>query len=586
MKWGMEAPIPPNSVAALLDQPGDTLRILVVEDEAFNRMAIKAMLEASGHRVIEAANGREAVEHFRQEPVDLVLMDIYMPEMDGYEATRQIKTLSHSRFVPIIFLTASSEEDILSRCIESGGDDFLTKPVTLTILNAKIKAQARIQKLHHTVIHQNEELNRHRLDEARDQEIAGRIFNRIVHLGCLDESNIPYLTSPVALFNGDILLAARTPNNTLRVMLGDFTGHGLPAAVGAIPTAEIFYKMTNQGHHLSEVIARINDRLHEVLLTGYFCAASFVEIDFHEGLLMTWTGGLPDILLYGDEPRRIKQHIKSDHVPLGILPTESINTNIIVSKIDPQDQLLLYTDGITDAANDQGELFGEARIETCITQSPSDSWAMPRLLKTLKQFQTDSQQQDDITLVELPLTLNMASSQAKSAPKADHKPSSHWLTRIRFDGIALQNTSALPLLMRNIQELQNLDEHRSSLYTILSELFNNSLEHGLLELDSALKKSAEGFLTYYEQREQRLAALSTTDFIDVEFEHEPLTDGGRLHIRISDSSRGFDASQLPDMKLEDITGHCGRGLPLVRSLCESLKFADNGRVVEASFRWH
>jgi len=114
------------------------MKILIVDDDATNRMVLGAYLKNDGFQIVSANDGKTAVDLFQSESPDLILMDIMMPVMDGYESTIQIKSLSGDRFIPIIFLTAMTDEKALTRCVEVGGDDFLTKPYNRTILKSKI----------------------------------------------------------------------------------------------------------------------------------------------------------------------------------------------------------------------------------------------------------------------------------------------------------------------------------------------------------------------------------------------------------------------------------------------------------------
>jgi len=121
--------------------------ILIVDDEPTNCLLLETILLEEGHSVSCAENGREAVKLFEQQRPDLILMDIMMPEMDGYEATRLIKALAGEQFVPVIFLTGITDEYQLARCVECGGDDFLTKPYSKVTLNAKIESLSRQQAM-------------------------------------------------------------------------------------------------------------------------------------------------------------------------------------------------------------------------------------------------------------------------------------------------------------------------------------------------------------------------------------------------------------------------------------------------------
>ena len=111
--------------------------ILLAEDHLDSREAMRALLEAHGYRVVEAANGREAVERALEERPDLVLMDIMMPEMDGFEATRVLRSQEGTSLVPIIAVTAMDGAQRLS--VQAGANDFIAKPIDTRGLMTKIR---------------------------------------------------------------------------------------------------------------------------------------------------------------------------------------------------------------------------------------------------------------------------------------------------------------------------------------------------------------------------------------------------------------------------------------------------------------
>lgn len=125
--------------------------VLIVDDRQTNREILKEMLLQSGFKVLLAADGAEAVEVFAEHLPGTVLMDIVMPRMDGIEATRQIKALMGSTFVPVIMISGLEDEETIRRSIDAGGDDFIRRPFSLEVLRAKVRAFQRISTLYSEV---------------------------------------------------------------------------------------------------------------------------------------------------------------------------------------------------------------------------------------------------------------------------------------------------------------------------------------------------------------------------------------------------------------------------------------------------
>lgn len=123
------------------------MKILVVDDQSANRAILQFLLEDEGHEVIEAKDGQEALDLYQEYDIDLVLMDVMMPVMDGLEATQKIKAIqTDGNHVPVIFLTAQDDDKVLTKCLQSGGDDFLAKPYNEVVLKAKITVHGRIRE--------------------------------------------------------------------------------------------------------------------------------------------------------------------------------------------------------------------------------------------------------------------------------------------------------------------------------------------------------------------------------------------------------------------------------------------------------
>jgi diguanylate cyclase (GGDEF)-like protein len=156
------------------------MKVLIVDDSPTIRTALRGLVERMGHSVIEVEDGREALQIYRQDRPDLVLIDVMMPVMDGYEAARQMRGIRPDEWVPIIFLSSKEADQDLDRAIEAGGDDYLVKPVSFVVLNAKIRALQRIESTRVKLLETSRELaaaNRELENLSRQDSLTG-IANR------------------------------------------------------------------------------------------------------------------------------------------------------------------------------------------------------------------------------------------------------------------------------------------------------------------------------------------------------------------------------------------------------------------------
>lgn len=136
----------------------DPARILVVDDVPDNLDILQMRLESQGYEVVTAGDGAEALEKIRELLPDLVLLDIMMPKMDGIETVKRLKADATLPFIPVILVTAKSDSKDVIAGLESGGDDYLTKPVDHAALSARVRAMLRIKALHDTVQNQAKRL--------------------------------------------------------------------------------------------------------------------------------------------------------------------------------------------------------------------------------------------------------------------------------------------------------------------------------------------------------------------------------------------------------------------------------------------
>ncbi|WP_330209729.1 ATP-binding SpoIIE family protein phosphatase [Pseudomonas sp. AM4(2022)] len=560
----------------------EALTILIAEDSAADSLLLASIIRRQGHQVLTVSNGAEAIEVFARERPQLVLMDALMPVMDGFEAARQIKQLAGEALVPIIFLTSLRESEALAQCLDAGGDDFLPKPYNPLILAAKINAMDRLRRLQATVMQQRDLIARHHEHLMHEQRAAKAVFDKVAHSGCINAApNIRYLQSPYALFNGDLLLAAYTPSGDMHVLLGDFTGHGLPAAIGAMPLAEVFYGMTAKGYGLTQTLREMNAKLKRILPVDMFCCATLLCLSAQRRAVEVWNGGMPEGYVHEVATGR-RTPLMSRHLPLGVLAAEAFDDSTEVWPMALGDRVFLLSDGVLDTADANDQLFGAERLQQVFAANREPDRLFADIEQALAAFR--GQARDDVSMVEITLQAGqpLRAAEPMYADSGQSCPLD-WSVSFEFRAQTLRTYNPLPYLLQLLLEIHGLREQSGALYSVMAELYSNALEHGVLGLDSRLKRDAQGFAQYYRQRHERLAQLDS-GYVRVHVQVVPTDKGGKLSLRLEDSGQGFDVEQELARPV-DIDRLSGRGLSLVRQLSNAVRWSDGGRSVCVEFCW-
>lgn len=567
---------------------GGPLNILIAEDIDSDRLILNTLLTRLGHNVLDAANGEEAVALFRSESPDIVLLDALMPGMDGMEAARQIKELAGERVVPLIFITSLTEVEDLAQCLEAGGDGFLSKPYNRVMIKAKINAFNRMRLMHQALSDQRDLMHARNRQLLEEQQVARRVFDNVAHTGCLNAANIRYHASPLSVFSGDVLFASPRPAGGMLVFAGDFTGHGLPAAIGAMPIAETFYGMVSKGFDGPDILREINQKLVRILPKDMFCCAVMVEADFGLNQLNVWNGGLPDMWLVRSSAERF--NLPSLHLPLGILSAEQFSAEMEIVSSLPGDRLLLMTDGVLECANSEGKLFGEQGVRLAVESAGVAGHPFDALMAGIQRFTGRQKFGDDLTLfcLEMVDEAGLTVLPDNTVPSTLAGPA-QWKCVYEVQGRTLEEFNPLPLLLHICMEVPGLRRKSGEIYTLLSELYNNALEHGVLELPSEWKYTPEGFNRYYSERTSRLSMVNN-HYVRFNFHHELTHWGGRLSVVCEDSGRGFDFHSHPVLQATELTQsgprYGGRGLALLKRLTESIRFHEHGNRVEIVYDWY
>ncbi len=559
---------------------------LVVDDSGVQCEILSTFLASERYEVIIASNGALGVEMSSEYKPDLILMNINMPVMNGFDACKKIKTIQSDKVSPIIFITADNSDQAFIDSVEAGGDGILVWPFSYGVFKAKVKATQRTSDLYHKIKLLQEE-------QQKDAEIAENLMSGVIESKNFGTDKIWMVKQAADVFSGDIQLTAQAPNGDINILLGDFTGHGLRSTIGAVPLSETFRVMTSKGFSLFEIISQVNRQLHSLLPRDLFLAATLLTISNHEKTAYIFNAGLPNTYIF-DENAQIKQKVASCHPPLGILPELLPNSKLTITTIDKADRIVLISDGIIEAKNSASEEFGYFRFESAAAAGIKNGDVAKTVMKEIKLFCESAPQSDDISLIDIPcggwdeanITHNNINNSVFTAGEeclSEQNPSWEW--QLRLSAERLRHVNPIPIIMNQVNGIEGAAQQWQSLHVILTELFVNALDHGVLGLSSKLKSAEEGFVLYFNEREKRLRNVKT-GFVDISLQYFTSTVGGKMVISVKDSGEGFDVLAVTEsLSISDDSkrAYTGRGLKLVTQLCDAVEFDEQGSRVKAVY---
>ena len=575
----------------------ETLTIVVAEDDLLTRELLHSYLERRGHAVILAENGQEAVDAFDTHSPDLAILDVKMPVMDGMAACRSIKARMAKLWVPVLLISSNTEEQDQVSGLGVGADYYLTKPISFPILEATVQSSQRIAALQRQIEASNEELTAYYRRSQIENELAQQMIERIVANAGSDDSRIHQSVRSVEDFSGDVVSTVTLESGQTYAMLADATGHGLPAAITLLPAMEIFYQMSQRGYTVASIVRQINRRMRERLPPNHFLAANVILVNPQQRALYIWNGGCPCAYVLSRN-EGISQRIHSAHPPLGILDDADFDDRVQQCHVELTDHVFACSDGLTETRNESGEMFGTHRLEELLQacanaeEHETSNAAISDLINCaaygLRQFRGRALPGDDQSMVALSVEPppvfdkpQRAHNTWPSRPNGGKAAPSGWEFELELRGTDLRHTEIVPTVNQVLEHLMLDRDTRQRAFVVLTELLNNALDHGVLELSSAHKENEGGFERYFEQRRDRLEKLDQ-GFIKISVSRSALLEYGLLRLMVSDSGSGFDAPIESDAG--SANRFYGRGLQLVNNLTDGLRFLDKGASVEAEFR--
>lgn len=381
--------------------------LLIVDDNEDNRYTLLQRLKRQGYtNLTTAANGREALELLHARPFDLVLLDVTMPEMNGYEVLENLKADTRLRHVPVVMISALDQVESVVRCIELGAEDYLPKPFNPILLKARVGASLEKKRL-------RDELEAHVARIEADLEAARRIQLSMVP----SEFPAPTQDEPVGIFaslyparqvGGDLYDFFHIGPRTLCVVVADVSDKGAAAALFMARTKTLIRALASllrgagggipQPH---EVIARMNEELCQDNPHCMFATIFLGTVDLGTRMLSFCNAGHPLPFVVGASGVGALEAPRGK--PLGIRPTFPYETS--AHQLELGDCLFLFTDGVTEALDENGELFSEARLEAVLRSVAEGSTqsVVTAVVDAVRGFAGDAPQSDDIAALAVRL---------------------------------------------------------------------------------------------------------------------------------------------------------------------------------------
>ncbi len=383
-----------------------TSALLVVDDNEDNRYTLTRRLQREGYENLTvAADGQQALDLLKSRSFDLVLLDVMMPGLNGYEVLERMHADSRLRHVPVVMISALDEMDSVIRCIELGAEDYLAKPFNPTLLRARVGSSLEKKRMRDEIVTY--------LEQIEDELQAARQ----IQLSMVPtEFLVPTLERPVEIYatleparrvGGDLYDFFWGEDGRMYFVVADVSDKGAPAALFMARTKTMIRLVATlcrmpdgkpmEPHH---IIEKVNEGLSQENEQGMFVTVFLGILDPATATLSFSNAGhnLPYLLRASNDVSALDS---ARGKPLGIRPTFTYQSRSL--KLASGDGLFVYTDGITEALNAASELFSEQRLEEALRSlaRASASEMVNGVMERVRGFAANAVRSDDIAAMAL-----------------------------------------------------------------------------------------------------------------------------------------------------------------------------------------
>jgi phosphoserine phosphatase RsbU/P len=379
-----------------------TANILVVDDTHANLQVLAGMLKDRGYKVRPVPSGKLALQAAKAHPPDLILLDINMPEMNGYEVCEHLKADDQLNGIPIIFISALTEPLDKVKAFAIGGVDYLTKPFQMEELHARVETHLKLRRLQIDLEEYSRSLELARERLQLDLELARGVQRGFLPLQLPEVPGYQFFAhyEPAYEVGGDYYDFIMLPGQRVAVLLGDVAGKGVVAALlmAKLSADARFCILTEPDPAVA--VTKLNALINQSGIADRFVTLLLAILDPASHTVTLVNAGHPSPLLYHRATRTVGEAMNNDAagLPLGVL--DGFEYTSCQVGLKPGDSILAFTDGVTEAMDvNNVELKSKGLCAAVQGEAYSPRALGDRVVKVVKQFAAGRSQHDDIALV-------------------------------------------------------------------------------------------------------------------------------------------------------------------------------------------
>ncbi len=343
-----------------------TESILLVDDNPTNLQVLFQTLDGVGCKLLIAKNGEMALSIVGKARPDLILLDIMMPGIDGYEVCRQLKSVPATADIPVIFLSALGNTEDKVKGLQLGAVDYITKPFQPDEVIARVNTHLTIHRLKREVESRKDQLE-HELKVV--SEVQQKLLPKQLPAIAGFKLAAHYETSRYA--GGDYYDIIELPDNHWGFLIADAEGHSAPAAVLMAMTCALFRAFPETTTDPARMLHYLNEHLCKVAEPS-FMTALYAVYNANQKTMRVARAGQPLPMIYRFAEKQAIEFSCPGVYPLGIEPYE-IEIPVTETKLEAGDRFLVYTDGVSERFNEEEDIYGEKRVLRQLATDSADN---------------------------------------------------------------------------------------------------------------------------------------------------------------------------------------------------------------------